>query len=222
LIEQGRVKVDGELAMVGMRVNSLNRIEVDGKLIKPFEKKLYLLLNKPKGFLTTVQDEWGRKNVLSLVKGAMRESGMRVYPVGRLDKNTEGLLLLTNDGDLAYRLTHPSFSVPKTYLVEVKGHPGFKVINQIRKGVLLEDGLTRPAQVELLERRKRTTLLKMVLKEGRKREIRRVWRKFGFTVVCLKRIALGPLELGHLNPGCWRFLEPKEVKKLKQLVGLSD
>ncbi len=222
LIEQGRVKVNGELAEVGMRVSSLNQIKVDGKQVKPFAEEVYLLLNKHKGYLTTVQDEWGRKNVLSLVREAVKESGARVYPVGRLDKNTEGLLLLTNNGDLTYRLTHPSFSVPKTYLVEVKGHPGIKVISQVQNGVLLEDGLTRPAQVELLERQKRTTLLKMVLKEGRKREIRRVWRKFGFTVVGLKRIAFGPLALGRLESGCWRFLRPEEVKKLKELVGLSD
>lgn len=222
LIEQGRVKVNRQVAGVGMRVRSLNQIEVDGALLKPFKKKVYLLLNKPKGYLTTVQDERGRKNVLSLVREAVKKSEVRVYPVGRLDKNTEGLLLLTNDGDLAYRLTHPSFSVPKTYLVEVKGHPSFKVINLVKKGVWLEDGLARPAQVDLIERRKQTTLFKMVLKEGRKREIRRVWRKFGFTVVELKRIALGPLTLGDLESSSWRFLRPEEVKKVKEEVGLSD
>lgn len=222
LIKEGRVKVNGKIATIGQRVNaSTDLIEVDGKPLSFPSENVYILLNKPRGYLCTLDDERGRKSVISLVSEVAKEKGVRLFPVGRLDMDTEGLLLLTNDGELSYRLTHPSFQVPREYLVKVKGHPGKKVIAEVEKGVELEEGKAQPCKVEVLKREERTLLLRMVMYEGKKREIKRIWKKVGFKVISLKRIGFGPVKLGNLKRGKWRYLSTEEVNLLRKEVKLN-
>jgi pseudouridine synthase len=222
IIKEGRVKVDGKVATLGQRVDtSTDLIEVNGKPIVLPAENVYIMLNKPKGYVCTLEDEIGRKNVISLVQEVIKKRKVRLFPVGRLDMDTEGLLLLTNDGELSYRLTHPSFQVPREYLVRVRGHPGKKAVSEVEKGVELEEGKTQPCKVEILKREERSTLLRMVMYEGRKREIKRMWKKVGFKVVFLKRVGFGPLKLGNLRKGRWRYLSPQEVEALRGVVQLD-
>lgn len=174
-----------------------------------------MLLNKPVGVVTTSDDPEGRETVLDLI-----ESDERVWPVGRLDIETEGALLLTNDGELTHRLTHPSFEVPKTYLVEVRGSVGNKVIRTLLTGVELDDGWARAQGAQIVEQARGGTLLELVLTEGRNREIRRMMDALGFTVVGLVRVAIGPLRLGRLKAGTYRKLVPAEVIALYRAAGL--
>jgi pseudouridine synthase len=222
IIKEGRVKVNGRMATLGQRVNAdTDLIEVDGKPIVLPAENVYIMLNKPKGYVCTLEDEMGRKNVISLVEEVIKERKVRLFPVGRLDMDTEGLLLLTNDGELSYRLTHPSFQVPREYLVRVKGHPGKKAVSEVEKGVELEEGKAQPCKVEILRREERSTLLRMIMYEGRKREIKRIWKKVGFKVVFLKRVGFGPLKLGNLRKGKWRYLSFQEVEALREVVKLD-
>lgn len=222
LIKEGRVKVNGRVATIGERVNAkTDLIEVDGKPISFPSENVYLMLHKPKGYLCTLDDERGRKSVISLVNEVIEERGVRIFPVGRLDMDTEGLLLLTNDGELSYRLTHPSFQIPREYLVKVKGHPGKKVISEVERGLELEEGKTQPCKVEVLKREEKTSLLRMVMYEGKKREIKRIWKKVGFKVVSIKRVGFGPVKLGSLKKGRWRYLTPQEVDLLRREVKLN-
>ncbi|GAW91013.1 pseudouridine synthase [Calderihabitans maritimus] len=215
LIKAGRVKVNGEVVTrLGTKVDPVaDKIEVDGKPVPAGEPKIYIMLNKPRGYVTTVSDPQGRNTVMDLVKDVPQ----RIYPVGRLDYDTEGLLLLTNDGDLAYALTHPRHEVEKTYLALVQGHPGEKALERLRSGVLLEDGWTSPAKVRLLRREKGNTWLEIKIHEGRNRQVRRMCDAVGHRVLRLKRTAVADLYLGNLRVGRYRSLTTKEIRKLKEI-----
>jgi pseudouridine synthase len=219
LISQGRVRVNGQIVTkLGTKVDpECDLVELDSKVIKLEKDLVFILLNKPKGVLTTVKDEFSRPTVMQLIS----IEGVRLYPVGRLDKDTEGLLLLTNDGKLAHRLTHPRFKVKKVYYVEVAGKLAKKSLGQLEKGVRLADGITAPAKVEVIKFGGDKTLLKITIREGRKRQIKRMFRALGYQVLYLKRIAFGPLKLGSLSSGEWRYLTSQEVEKLRKAVGLE-
>ena len=217
LITGGRVKVNGKVVKeLGTKVNvPKDRVEVDGKPLPPVERKVYYLLNKPRGYVTTLQDERGRKTVLNLLEG-VRE---RVYPVGRLDYDSEGLLLLTNDGELTQALTHPKHKVKKTYRARVEGIPQPDKLEEMAKGLQLEDGMTAPADVKLVDILEGRALLEISIHEGRNRQVRRMCEYIGQPVLRLKRIRLGPLELGNLKPGDFRPLNVYELTALMALVG---
>ncbi|HHN65689.1 MAG TPA: rRNA pseudouridine synthase [Nitrospirae bacterium] len=217
LILEGRVLVNGQVATLGMKADmEKDYIKVDGKLVIKPEPKTYAMLNKPKGFLTTLEDPQGRPTIKELIKGIR----YRVYPVGRLDFNSEGLLILTNDGELAYRLIHPSYKVPKTYLVKVKGIVEEKDLNKLRKGIMLEDGMTAPARIRRIRMPKteRNSWLEITIHEGKKRQIRRMFQRIRHPVLKLKRIRIDGISLGNLPPGQWRYLSPEEIQKLRKSV----
>lgn len=210
MIAAGRVVVNGRRARLGDRVDATkDKVEVDGSPFPVTTDLVYYLLNKPVGVVTSAGDPQGRTTVLDLV-----DVGRRVWPVGRLDAASEGALVVTNDGDLTQRLTHPSFSCPKTYVVEVEGTLGRNALRTLRTGVDLEEGVTRPAHVEVIDRVPAGTLLELVLKEGRNRQVRRMTAAVGHPVRRLVRTAVGPLELGRLKPGTFRRLSPAEVGEL--------
>ncbi|HYV18159.1 MAG TPA: pseudouridine synthase [Verrucomicrobiae bacterium] len=213
LIQSGRVEVnDRVVTALGTRVDPRNdRIRVDGSAVGRAEHAVTLLLHKPKGVLCTVSDPRGRPTVLDLVRG-VRE---RLFPVGRLDWNSEGLLLLTNDGELAQRLTHPSNHVAKTYRVKVKGVVGRPVLEQVRHGLFLDGRRTLPAPVRRISSQS-NTWLEILLFEGRKNQIRRVFERLGHPVLKLRRTAIGPLTDRDLKPGEWRPLTTAEVRALKE------
>lgn len=215
LILEGKVKVDGQVVTaLGTKVDpEHSKIEVAGTLIGSRQKPIYIILFKPPGYITTASDPRGRRTVMDL----LGELPSRVYPVGRLDYDTSGLLLLTNDGSLAHDLMHPSRGVNKTYRVVVQGIPPIEVIKRLRQGVRLEDGLTSPARVILLKEEKGNGLLEITIHEGRNRQVRRMMEAVGYSVLHLKRIAFGPLELGGMKPGEWRFLTQQEISHLKNI-----
>jgi len=212
LIRQGRVKVNGvTVTEMGVTVSPGDLVEFDGKPVVPEEKPVYILLNKPAGYVTTVSDPQGRKTVMDLLKGVKE----RVYPVGRLDYDTEGLLILTNDGDFAYKSTHPRHQVNKTYIAEVEGIPSNEALRKLRDGVMLDGRLTSPADVKILKQKKRSAVLKITIHEGRNRQVRRMCEAVGHPVLFLKRISIGGLRLGNLKPGEWRYLTASELKKIE-------
>lgn len=221
LIQAGQVTVNGEVVTIlGTRVQPQDKVAVRGQVITvPAEALVYYLLHKPTGVITSAKDPQGRKTVVDLLE----EVPQRVYPVGRLDYDTSGLLLLTNDGELAHRLMHPSYGVEKTYRVGVKERPSEVAINQLRKGVLLEDGKTAPARVREISRVGEGSLynLDITIHEGRNRQVRRMFAQVGYPVVSLQRIRFGPLELdGRLSSGKYRPLNEKEVHELRRTVKL--
>ena len=211
---EGRVTIDGRVAELGNRVNpNIQIICVDGSLAPTAQNTLYYLLNKPDGVVTTASDPQGRTTVLDLV-----ESPVRIFPVGRLDMNTEGLLILTNDGRLAHLLTHPSSGIAKEYLVRVEGDPAPAAIRRLRDGVELEDGVTSPAQVSRVSE----GLLRIVIHEGRNRQVRRMCTAVGHDVTRLVRTRIGPIQDATLSPGSSRQLSLAEVRRLMEAVGMSD
>jgi len=218
MIAGGLVKIDGEVVTaLGSRVDpARQKIEVAGKAISLQPPACYILLHKPAGFVTTLRDPQGRKKVTDLLRGVKT----RVYPVGRLDYMTCGLLLLTNDGELANALTHPRYHVPKTYLAFVKGVPEPAAITRMEKGLILEDGLTAPAKVSLKGEKGGNALLEITVYEGRNRLVRRMCENIGRPVLKLKRTRLGPLDLSGLKPGQYRFLSFNEVREIKKMVDL--
>lgn len=206
LIEEGRVRVDGELARLGHRVDpDRARITVDDAPAPTAPGHVYYLLNKPPGVVTTADDPQGRTTVLELVP-----TEPRVFPVGRLDRATEGLLILTNDGELSHLLSHPSHGVVKEYLAEVRGDPSPQAIRTLREGVALDDGVTAPARVS----RVAPGLLRVAIHEGRNRQVRRMCAAVGHEVVRLVRTRIGPLADSTLPPGQWRELTLLEVRRL--------
>lgn len=208
LIAAERVTVNGEIAVLGRRVDPDNdAIELDGVRIGTAAGLTYYLLNKSPGVVTTASDPQGRPTVVDLLPAEPR-----VYPVGRLDFETEGLLILTNDGDLTHRLTHPSFGVEKEYLAHVEGKPSRGALRQLREGVELEDGITAPAQVSLLG----TDMIRLVIHEGRNRQVRRMCEAVGHPVTRLARSRIGPLSDTKLKPGTWRELTTDEVRGLER------
>lgn len=213
LIAAGRVTVNGEVAELGRRVDAdHDKIAVDGVAGSVRPGLVYYLLNKPRGVISTSTDPQDRPTVIDLVP-----SEPRVFSVGRLDLDTEGLLVITNDGDLAHRLTHPSLSVEKAYLVQVEGTPSPAAIRRLREGVELEDGTTSPAKVSLTP----PNLLRLVIHEGRNRQVRRMCAAVGHPVVRLARYRIGPLADPSLAPGQWRHLDPSEVRSLEQAAAAA-
>jgi 23S rRNA pseudouridine2605 synthase len=208
LIDDGRVQVNGEVAVLGRRVDpDTDLIEVDGAAIGVRPGLVHYLLNKPAGVVTTADDPQGRATVVALVPDEPR-----VFPVGRLDLDTEGLLLLTNDGELTHRLTHPSFGVDKEYLAHVEGQPTRAELRRLREGIELEDGVTAPAQVASVS----DGLLRIVIHEGRNRQVRRMCEAIGHPVRRLVRVRIGPLTDRRLQPGTWRELTVDEVRSLER------
>jgi len=210
LIASGRVTIDGKVAEIGRRVDRETvRIAVDGVPVVVDPSRVYYLLNKPSGVVCTARDPQGRRTVVEMVP-----SEPRVFPVGRLDYTTEGLIVLTNDGGLTHALTHPSRGVEKEYLVEVEGEPGAAAVRALREGVLLDDGRTAPSRARVVQRHGGNAALVLVIHEGRNRQVRRMCNAVGHPVLRLVRTRIGPLSDRSLRPGRWRPLAPTEVAAL--------
>ena len=213
----GLVTVNGEPILVpGHPIDvETDTVEFDGKRVEPLTERIYLMLNKPAGYLTTRSDERGRPTVMNLVAD-LPES---IYPVGRLDLETEGLLLFTNDGDFAYRLLHPSHEIEKTYLAWVKGVPNDDAIQRLRQGVRILSGTTAPAKIKRLKVSKdgASAQFEVVIHEGKKRQVRLMFKAVGHSVIRLKRVGIGNLQLGNLPQGQYRLLTPQEITALMGL-----
>ncbi len=202
---------------LGIRIDDENDVvEVDGKTVSPATGTIYLMMNKPPGYLVSARDPHHEK----LVSGLLREYKGKVFPVGRLDFESSGLLLFTNDGELAFRLSHPRYGVKKTYEARLAGAIGEAEIEQLRKGIVLDDGPTAPAEAHIVSAARTMSLVRITIHEGRKRQVRRMLASLGFPVIALKRVAYGCLRLENLPEGKYRLLEPVQVEKLKALVGL--
>ncbi|HHV60057.1 MAG TPA: rRNA pseudouridine synthase [Clostridiaceae bacterium] len=211
LITQGRVKLNNQTVdKLGVKVNENDLVEVDGKPVSPKRELVYIMLNKPEGYVTTVRDQFGRKSVNDLVKGV----DARLYPAGRLDHDTSGLLILTNDGDFAYRLTHPRHEVKKTYHAQVSGIPCENEIDNFQKGLDIEGYRTAPAKFRILKRKGRTAFVEIIIHEGKNRQVRKMCEKIGHPVITLKRVAIGNLRIGKLPCGKWRFLNKEDISKI--------
>jgi len=218
-ISEGRVKVNGKIVRtLGFKIEEeTDKVEVDGKKIKSKLQLIYLMLNKPPGYLVTLKDPFQRPTIMSLLPPLKT----RVFPVGRLDYDSNGLLLLTNDGELANRLMHPRYKVKKVYLVKVLGLLDELKIRKLQKGIYLDGKKTTPAKVIKLSARANKSLFQVEIHEGRKREIKRMFEQLGHRVIELERIKFANLSLGFLKKGQWRFLTNKEIASLKKQVGLE-
>ena len=211
IILQGKVKVNGiKVTELGTKVTEDDEVSVDGKVIKKVFKKVYIAMNKPVGFITSVSDEFDRPTVINLVED---EIHTRVYPVGRLDFDTEGLLIMTNDGELTYKLTHPKHLVYKTYVATLNDVPHPKDIEKLKKGVFIDGRKTQPPKVNWL----RDNIVEISIFEGRNRQVRKMFEAIGYEVVNLQRIAVGNLTLGNIPLGRWRHLSNAEINYLKSL-----
>ncbi len=216
IIESGRVTVNGQVVKeLGTKVSNNDQISVDGIPIER-ETKIYVLLNKPRETISTVDDDKNRDTVVELVQGVEE----RIYPVGRLDWDTTGALLLTNDGDLSYKLTHPSFEFPKTYVVKAKGQMQKKEAARLARGIRLDGVMTAPAKVSVLsyDRNTNTTMARITLHEGKNHQVKNMFKEIGFPVEKLTREQFGFLTTDGLQSGEWRFLTPHEVRKLEHMV----
>lgn len=218
MIAEGRVKVNDEVIQVlGFKIDDTkDRVEVDGKKVKKVENLIYLMLNKPSGYLVTLKDPFQRPTIKDLLPN-LKEN---VFPVGRLDYDSEGLLLLTNDGELGYRLTHPRFKIKKTYLVKVKGSPDPANLSRLERGIFLNGKKTAPAKVSPLSDSPKRNFLRIEIYEGRKREIKRMCEAIGHRVLKIKRTGFAGLALGKLTKGNYRFLRQGEIDNLKKQVKL--
>lgn len=218
LIEQGRVRVNGRVVQeLGEKIeDEADRVELDGKRVRKEERLAYVLLHKPVGTVVTLRDPFGRKTVQDLLRGV----GVRVFPVGRLDADSSGVLLLTNDGDLGFHLAHPRFEVGKVYSVKVEGAPEETDLAKLRKGIFLEGRKTAPAKVTMVSRTAARGVARIEIHEGRKREVRKMFEALGYRVSELKRTSFAGLTLERLKPGQWRFLEPAEIRMLRKKAGL--
>ncbi|MBD5086111.1 MAG: rRNA pseudouridine synthase [Clostridiales bacterium] len=216
LIAEGRVRVNGKtVTELGKSINEVNdTVMVDDKIVKPASDYSYVMFYKPKGCITSLNDEKGRKTIYDYLSEL---NIPHLVPVGRLDYDTEGMLLLTNDGDLAHKLTHPSFEVPKTYLVKVKGEMPEHKLAQLRKGVVVDGELTKRCKVKLLEYKDGESKLQITITEGKNRQVRKMFESVEREVIFLKRIAVGELRLGGLSRGGYRYLSEEEVYYLKHI-----
>lgn len=215
LIAAGKVKINGHIAEIGSKVDpKRDKVTVRGRAVVPVNEKVYIMLNKPRGFVTTMSDELGRKTVSDLVADA----GNRIFPVGRLDRDSEGLLILTNDGDFANKLTHPSSHVNKTYRVTVKGAAEEEQLLKMKEGILLDGRKTLPCDCFVAERKPDRTVLIFVLNEGRNRQIRRMCEAVGLEVLRLKRTEIAGVKLGMLPQGKWRPLNEREMRRLTNIT----
>lgn len=218
LIAQGKVKVNGRVAEIGDKVSPKHdTVTVSGRKIVANKKHCYIMLHKPRGFITTMDDEMGRKCVAELVK----DVGARVYPVGRLDKDSEGLLLMTNDGEFANHMTHPSKHIPKTYRVTVRPDVTEDMLTAFATGMEIDGRITAPADAHVIEKQDNRVVMEIVLYEGRNRQIRKMCEALGLEVARLKRTSMGSLMLGMLPPGKWRELKEDEVHKLMVSSGMK-
>ncbi|MEW6518418.1 MAG: pseudouridine synthase [Thermodesulfobacteriota bacterium] len=211
-ISEGRVSIDGKVVTdMGVKIDpAQHEICLNGKPIQLTEEKIYILLNKPAGYVTTLSDPQGRPIVTSLLTGIRQ----RVFPVGRLDLDTEGALLLTNDGELAQRILHPSFEIPKTYVAKVAGRPSGEALERLARGIELEGRRTSPARLKVIRETARFSLIEITIHEGRKRQVRKMFAAIGHPVLSLKRIAYGRLQLGSLPSGQFRIIGRKEIEKI--------
>ena len=219
LVASGRVAVNGEIIReMGVQIDEdYDVVTFDGEVVKNNAKKEYIMLNKPVGFITTVSDDKDRPTVMELVS----DISTRIYPVGRLDYDTEGLLLLTNDGDLTYRITHPKHDIAKTYVAEVTGDVSMDTIIQLRRGVVIDGKKTSPAEVEIVGATQYGTKIEITIHEGRNRQVRKMFEALGCIVKRLRRTKEAGLNLGHLPLGKWRKLSESEVNMLKKIEGAS-
>lgn len=215
MIEEGRVKVNGEVTVqLGTTVDpAIDTVEVDGKVIKPAEAKVYVLLNKPPGYVTTAKDQFGRPTVLDLLE-TLEE---RVFPVGRLDYQTSGLLILTNDGDLTLKLTHPKHQIFKTYIATVEGEIGEEALHRLEEGVELEDFKTAPARIKCIKKTRTESIVQIAIREGKYRQVRRMCEAVGHPVTALQRTELGDINLSGLREGSWRMMTEEEVSYLLKI-----
>jgi len=218
MIAEGRIGVNNEVVQkLGTKIDDgKDVITVDGQRIKPQAQFQYLIVNKPRGYLVTLKDPMARPTILDLIP----KLKSRVYPVGRLDFDSEGLLLLTNDGELAHRLMHPSYGIKKVYLVTVQHIPERSHLRMLEKGIRIDGKKTSPAKVRLLQSGSKRSLIRIELTEGRKREVRRMFAAIGHPVQELKRIQFAGISLKNLKPGRWRYLTPDEIFNLKKLTSL--
>lgn len=215
LIAEGKVRVNGRVAGIGDKVDpKRDKVTVKGKTVIPVNRKVYIMLHKPRGFVTTMRDEQERKCVNDLVK----DVGVKVFPVGRLDKNSEGLLIMTNDGELANVLTHPSSHVNKTYRVTVSGQVSDEQIERLSSGtIVLDDRKVLPCDAYVMERKNDRTVLGFIIHEGRNRQIRRMCEAVGLEVIRLKRTEIAGVKLGMLPQGSWRELNAREMQRLENI-----
>ena len=215
LILEGKVKVNGQKVELGTKiVPGVDVVTVSGKKVQQSDEKIYIMLHKPRGYITTMSDEMDRKCVASLVK----DVGARVYPVGRLDRESEGLLLFTNDGGFANAITHPKKHIPKTYRVTVRPTITEEELDKLRTGIEIDGKMTMPAEVSILDRQEGRVVLEITIYEGRNRQIRKMLESLNVEVARLKRTSIGTVKLGVLQPGSWRHLDEKEVKRLMDAV----
>lgn len=215
LIRQGLVKINGNVVTeLGVKIDpNKDVVEYKGKNIKADVKKVYIMLNKPEGYVTTAKDQFGRPAVLDLIKGVKE----RIVPVGRLDYDTSGMLILTNDGDVVYKLTHPKNEINKVYEAKLFGVPDSNTINLFRSGITIDGNKTRPAKIELLRVDGRFSWCNITIHEGRNRQVRKMCQAARHPVATLRRVAEGELYLGDLKKGSWRYLTDKEIRYLKEL-----
>lgn len=216
LIQRGQVRVNGEVVReLGTKVEvGADAVEVDGKLIKAASKNYYVMLNKPVGYVSTVKDQFDRPTVIDLLQDEIKS---RIFPVGRLDYDTQGLLLLTNDGDFTYKVTHPKFKVDKTYIATLKGGLTIRGLQMLRRGVVIDGYKTSPAEVEILSAEQGKTMVRITIHEGKNRQVRKMMEAVGSKVTALERISIGKVALGNLPLGRWRYLTSHEINYLKNL-----
>ena len=219
IILEGRVTVNGQVAALGMKADmTKDHIKLDGKLLTRPEPKVYLMINKPRGVITTLSEAEERPSI----RDYLRKIKYRVFPVGRLDYDSEGLLLLTNDGDFTHAILHPSKKIPKAYHVKIKGLIEDDKIEKLKRGVKLEDGMTSPARLKKLRKTEENSWIEITIYEGKKRQVRRMFEKVGHSVLKLKRVRINGIELGNLPPGEIRYLTPEEVNKIKKEIGTAN
>lgn len=215
LILQNKVMVNYKIVNeLGFKIDPEKDVVcIDGEIIKPQDHKIYILLNKPVGYITSVKDQFNRPTVMELIN----DVEYRVFPVGRLDYDTSGLLLFTNDGDLANKITHPKHKIDKTYIADIVGIPDKASIDRLREGITIDNYKTSPAKVKILKIKGNITSIKITIHEGKNRQVRKMFDAIGHRVIKLKRIAIGNITLGKLKEGKWRYLNKKEVEYLKRI-----
>jgi len=211
LILQGKVKVNGKvISELGVKVNTdRDKVEFNGELVKSIKKKVYILLNKPEGYISASKDQFDNPSVLHLID--IKE---RVFPVGRLDKDTTGALILTNDGEFAYRLTHPKHEISKVYIAEVIGRPTDEEMRAFMKGVYIDGKKTYPAKIRILKEIKKNSIVEIIIHEGRNRQVKKMCEEIGHKVIALHRQAIGKLTVDGIKEGKWRYLTDKEIDKV--------
>ncbi len=215
MIADGRVEVNGKIVMeMGIKVDpKKDKVKVDGKFIRKEKEKVYIMLNKPIGYITSLKDEEGRRIVTDLIEGVDE----RIFPVGRLDADTTGLLLLTNDGDITYKLTHPSYEIVKKYIAIVEGVPNRMELEKFRNGMMLDGRRTAKASVKIAKRYEDEAILEIEIHEGRNRQVKKMCEMINHPVKKLKRVSLGEIELGGMETGNWRYLDEEEMEYLNSL-----